>query len=229
MGNLLDDPVVEGFVVSARDITARVAVELELRKTLSLLTATLDSTADGILVVDMGGRFTSFNARFVEMWRVPEAILAARDDAAATAFGDRAVGLAGGISGEGGRAVCQSRGRVERHRRVQRRSSVRRLLKATVVDGAVVGRVWSFRDVTERRRTEQELRESEQQFRQVFNQGPLGIALVDLDARIIDANRALCRFVGARDKSSWVRRSRPSPTRRTLTRSPNLPARSQRR
>jgi len=64
------------------------------------------------------------------------------------------------------------------------------------VGGVAVGRVWSFRDVTERRRAEQELRESEQQFRQVFNQGPLGIALVDLDSRIVEANRALCRFLG---------------------------------
>ncbi len=71
-----------------------------------------------------------------------------------------------------------------------------RYSKPQYVDGVVVGRVWSFRDVTERKRTEEELRESEQQFRQVFNQGPLGIALVDLDSRIIDANRALCRFVG---------------------------------
>jgi PAS domain S-box-containing protein len=64
------------------------------------------------------------------------------------------------------------------------------------VDGTAVGRVWSFRDVTQRKRTEEELRESEQQFRQVFNQGPIGIALVDLDSRIMNANRALCRFVG---------------------------------
>ena len=48
-----------------------------------------------------------------------------------------------------------------------------------------------------------ELRESEQQFRQVFNQGPLGIALVDLDSRIVDVNRALCRFVG-RTKNELV-------------------------
>jgi PAS domain S-box-containing protein len=194
--NLLDDPVVEGFVVSARDITARVAVELELRKTLYLLTATLDSTADGILVVDMGGRFTSFNARFVEMWRVPEAILAARDDAAATAFAIEQ--LASPEAFQAKVAELYANPEAESSDVVEFRDGrvFESYSKPQYVDGAVVGRVWSFRDVTERRRTEQELRESEQQFRQVFNQGPLGIALVDLDARIIDANRALCRFVG---------------------------------
>ena len=84
--NLLDDPTVGRFVVSACDITARVAAELELRKTLSLLTATLESTADGILAVDTAGRISSFNRRFAEMWRLPDSILATRDGAEVVAF-----------------------------------------------------------------------------------------------------------------------------------------------
>src|SRR5689334_16160187 len=72
--NLLDDPTVGGYVVSAHDVTERVAMETELREALSLLHATLDSTADGILVVDATGRITSFNRRFAEMWHLDEAI-----------------------------------------------------------------------------------------------------------------------------------------------------------
>ena len=63
--NLLDDPTVGGYVVTAHDVTEQVAVETELRAALSLLHATLDSTADGILVVDSDGHITSFNRRFV--------------------------------------------------------------------------------------------------------------------------------------------------------------------
>jgi PAS domain S-box-containing protein len=196
--NLVDDPTVEGFVVSAHDITARLAAELEVRETLSLLTATLESTADGILVVDSAGRFTSFNSRFVELWRMPEPILAARDDAAAVsfvvaqlaepeAFKAKVRELYASPEAESFDVIEFTDGRVfERFSRPQR------------VDGAIVGRVWSFRDVTDSKRTEEELRESEQRFRQVFNQGPLGIAVVGLDARITTANRALCRIVGRR-------------------------------
>ncbi|HXX90318.1 MAG TPA: EAL domain-containing protein [Acidimicrobiales bacterium] len=155
--NLLDDPIVSGFVVSAHDVSARVAVESELHTTLSLLTATLDSTADGILVVDDEGRITSFNRRFAQMWRIPESILRARDDAAAVAFvleqlerPDAFVAkleeLHAQPESESADILEFKDGRVfERHSKPQR------------VGGKVVGRVWSFSDITERKRLEAEL------------------------------------------------------------------------
>ena len=77
--NLLDDPTVGGFVISAHDIRARSLAESRLRDALSLLTATLDSTADGILVVNNAGQVTSFNSRFKELWKVPDSLLEAGD------------------------------------------------------------------------------------------------------------------------------------------------------
>ena len=64
--NLLDDPTVNGLVVSGHDITDRLAVEQSLRSANSILEATLESTADGILVVDADDRFSSFNRRFTK-------------------------------------------------------------------------------------------------------------------------------------------------------------------
>ena len=84
--NLLDDPIVEGLVISAHDATAQVCAELELSEALSLLTATLDSTADGILVVDTAGKITSFNRRFAEIWQLPDDILTSGDATAALHF-----------------------------------------------------------------------------------------------------------------------------------------------
>ena len=155
--NLVGDPTVGGFVVSAHDITSRVATEVELRETLSLLTATLDSTADGILVVNTAGKITSFNRRFADMWHLPESVLAPRDDAAAIAFVmdqlvdpeafEEKVGeVYASPDAEINDSLQFKDGRVfERYSRPQR------------VDGALAGRVWSFRDVTEHKRLETEL------------------------------------------------------------------------
>jgi len=196
--NLLNDPTVGGFVISAHDTTARSAAELERDATLSLLTATLDATADGIVVVDLEGRITSFNCRVAEMWRLPAAVLDTRDARLArefvsdqladpAAFAARLAKVHADPELDSSDVLEFADGRVfERHSRPQR------------LGGEIVGRVWSFRDVTESRRAEAELRASEERFRQVFEQGPLPIAVVDLASRITNANNALCELLGRR-------------------------------
>ena len=52
------------------------------------------------------------------------------------------------------------------------------------------------RDHTERKRTEEAVRESEERFRQVFEQGPLGVAILDLDYRWVSVNPKLCEMLG---------------------------------
>jgi PAS domain S-box-containing protein len=51
----------------------------ELAKSLSMLNATLESTADGIVVVDLDGRTVSFNSQYAALWNFPAAMLARRD------------------------------------------------------------------------------------------------------------------------------------------------------
>jgi len=155
--NLIDDPTVGGYVVTAHDISDQMAADLELRKALSLLQATLDATADGILVVDTSGQIVSFNQRLVEMWMVPDSILAAGNRRKVTDFvSDQLVNpevykarverVYQDAEAESHDTLEFTDGRVfERISRPQR------------VDGEVVGRVWCFRDVTERKLLEERL------------------------------------------------------------------------
>ena len=148
---------VVGGATIARDITERRRAERDLQNTLSLLGATLESTADGILVVDPAGHITSFNARFAEMWRLPAPLLASGDDRAAIAFvldqlqdPDAFVAKVESLyhqpDAESHDTLLFKDGReFERSSKPQR------------VAGAVVGRVWSFHDVTDRKRLEAEL------------------------------------------------------------------------
>lgn len=69
-----------GILTACEDITERKKAENELENTLSLLNATLESTADGILVHDLTGKIITFNKKFAEMWRIPESLLATSDD-----------------------------------------------------------------------------------------------------------------------------------------------------
>ena len=155
--NLVDDPTVRGLVVTAHDVSARVSTELELRDTFSLLNATLESTADGLLVVDMDRRITSFNSRFTEMWQVPESLLSAGDDQAILtfvldqlpdpeAFLARVDELYSQRDSESNDTLVFKDGRV-----------FERFSKPQYVAGSVVGRVWSFSDITEQKQLENEL------------------------------------------------------------------------
>ena len=62
------------------------------------------------------------------------------------------------------------------------------------------GNAWrvigAMQDLTERKQAETNLRESEERFRRVFEEGPLGLALVARDYRFLKVNSALCRMVG---------------------------------
>ena len=62
------------------------------------------------------------------------------------------------------------------------------------------GKAWrvigAMQDLTDRKQGEANLRESEERFRRVFEEGPLGLALVGRDYRYLKVNSALCQMVG---------------------------------
>jgi two-component system sensor histidine kinase/response regulator len=148
---------VQYFLAVVEEITSRKEAEADLEKSFSLLKATLESTADGILVVDSSGRIIQYNQKFARMWGIPPEILASENDNDALTFvrdqltdPDNFLENVKNLYSESETTTSDllefKDGRVfERYSQPQK------------INNKSVGRVWSFRDITEKKRAETEL------------------------------------------------------------------------
>jgi len=146
------------------DLEKRVAERTaELAGSVSLLHATLESTADGILVVDSEGRVTHFNEKFASMWQIPREIAATRDDRQMMDFALGQVKepeqFAAGVKELYAHPEKESFDLLEfKDGRVFERQS-----KPQFIEQICVGRVWNFRDITERKKAEAKLNKANDQ------------------------------------------------------------------
>ena len=172
------------------------AQEENLEYTVSLLRATLESTADGILVVDRKGRIVSYNRRFADMWGIPEDALAHQDYKRALAyilkqlkyrdaFLARVKDLCNKTEDQSFDIIEFLDGRIfELYSQPQS------------IEARIVGRVWSFRDVTDRQRAEEALRQSEEKYRTLINLASDGILLTLPDGNLLEVNNKMMELLG---------------------------------
>lgn len=169
----------------------------ELEQALSLLSATLESTADGILVVDRAGMVSNFNKRLLSMWNVPESLMSHSLDVLIAHvlpgvknpkqfLGRFAADLADSPADESIDVVEFRDGRVfERYSRPH------------MLGGECVGRVWSFRDVSEHHRSQVLLMEREHRFRSLFADNPVPMWVYHLDTlEVVEVNEAAVQKYG---------------------------------
>lgn len=125
----------------------------ELAYALAVTPATLEATADGILALDGTGRVTSWNRKFLEIWQVPPEVIEERD-----ANKVRAVIARQLKDPEGYRA------RIDKIEATALKSfdlleltdgqQIERYSEVILVENRPAGRVWSFRNVTERNQSD---------------------------------------------------------------------------
>jgi diguanylate cyclase (GGDEF)-like protein/PAS domain S-box-containing protein len=124
--------------------------ELDERELLiSELQATLESTADGILVTDLAGRIRAFNRRFAQIWGLPESLLTERQDEAVYEWMRRSVvdpeAYSRRLSQIGEATLLQASERITLHSG----QVLERVTQPQNCRGRPCGRVWAFRDHTE--------------------------------------------------------------------------------
>ncbi|PVV84446.1 PAS domain S-box protein [Dehalogenimonas alkenigignens] len=174
----------------ARDITERKKAEAELRRSMSLLAATLEATADGILVVGLDGKVQRYSSRFAKMWGIPKSLLAKGDDnalldnvlsqlAEPQQFLDKVHELYAHPSRSSFDTLLFKDGRVfERYSRPQK------------IGEQIVGRVWSFRDVTQHQTMEDRLLRAAEEWRATFDAISTPVSIQDRDFKILRVNKA---------------------------------------
>ncbi len=163
-----------GFTGATVDITERKEAEEQLGFANTVLTREIESSPDAILVVDANGRMSSFNQRFIDLWSIPPDIAQSRDDNAAlasvlskvkdpAAFMDRVKHLYEHPDESVREEVELNDGRIlERHASGMRDAS-----------GKYLGRIWFFRDITDRKRDEEYLKGRNKDLEQIAAGAPL--------------------------------------------------------
>ena len=138
------------YVVALHDRSEQVHAQRELEVAAAQLAATLESTADGILVTDLSGRIRNCNQRFAQMWEVPPELLLQRDDDALLEWMRRSV--------VDPAAYMRRMAALEEATMLQS-SDVLQLHSGKVIErvslpqcsrGRPIGRVYSYRDITEK-------------------------------------------------------------------------------
>ncbi|MES2185395.1 MAG: EAL domain-containing protein [Pseudomonadota bacterium] len=180
----------DAWLVAAVDRTQQQEAEAELEKLVAELRATLESAADGMLVCGLDGGIRAFNRRFAQIWDVPKELLVRRDDAAVhallasrladpQAYTQRLGAIAADIEAEASDLLLLHSGRV-----------VQRLSLPQFSRGRVIGRVFSFQDITARVAADDGLRLAAK----VFESSPDAVFITDAQQRIVSVNPACCRL-----------------------------------
>jgi len=173
----LKDVPMRAFRFALQELAVRKTTEERLAKSLSIFSATLESTGDGIFVTDVHGRAVVSNQRFIDMWNLPKACCSEGDDLrTVSALADQLRDPAGFLATQKDltRHIERDHGAVLdlRDGRLFEWNS-----RPQYIDGVVVGRVSSFRDISERKRAEALLTAEKEVLEMVVCGSPLKAAL----------------------------------------------------
>jgi len=191
---------VNGVEGTIRDLTERKQTEEKLKQSLSMLQATLDSTDDGILVTNLQSRITGYNKRFKEMFHHREETLESGEDAAIInavldlmRYPDQFVSkiqyLYDNIDLESFDTLELIDGRI-----------LERYSKPQILDGKAIGRVWNFRDVTEKRKSEQQIHLMAQTLKSINE----SISITDTANTILFVNDSFIKTYGYTSENELI-------------------------
>lgn len=170
----------------------------ELEYAMSLNKATINSTLSGILVIDNQGKITDYNERLISLWNLPEPILKSNSASVFFDFLGEQLEDANPLLEEkelhlhpASNVVCFKELQLKNGRTFEFNAHPHRLHQQ------IIGRVISFRDISEVYKAQQHLQQSEHRFRTIFNHSPIGIVMGGGFGRPMEhVNPRFCEMLG---------------------------------
>jgi PAS domain S-box-containing protein len=158
------------LIGTMRDVSDKKIIEYQRERSISLLKATLESTADGLLAADKNGVWTNFNQKFVDIWNIPPRLVENRNDAELKKYVTATIvdseSFLAKVRGLSSDSHAHSFDMVE----LKDGKILECYSQPQSIGEEIVGRVWSFRDITERKRIETALKVSDEKLSALSNQ-----------------------------------------------------------
>jgi PAS domain S-box-containing protein len=191
------------------DITERKKIEETLKYRKALLEAQNEAIPDAILIVDSNGKMLSLNKNFAKIWGMPDDIIAKKDDNAALEYATSMVMDPEGFIERV--KYCYAHPEIKAHDEILLKDGriLDRYGNAVVgEDGTNYGWAWYFRDITEQKKSEQIIKESEQKYRGLFEKMEQGFCIIEvifdeennpIDYRFVETNPTFKQQTGLND------------------------------
>jgi len=187
--------------VAISDMTEIVQVEEEIKLKNVILSTQQETSLDGILAVDENGNILSFNRHFIELWDIPEDVIASGShERVLQPVVDKLADPGEFVS----RVTYLHDHKDEKHRDevLLKDGRVLDRYSAPIVgqDRKYYGRVWYFRDITGRKEAEETLRETNEYLNKLIDFANAPIIVWDPDFRIIRFNHAFEHLTGRNER-----------------------------
>jgi PAS domain S-box-containing protein len=195
-----------GSLAIVMDVTERRRMEETLRESEERFRKIFESASDSIIYLDRSGRIIDVNEKAVQVFGGSKQELVGKHFIKLGIFFSRDIPkllsiFARILAGKPGYTNILIRNRISQERYLECSSSI------VKIDNKFVGVLVIARDVTERKKMEEDLRESEEKTRNILESSPDGITVVDLKGNIADCNQATLGMFGFISKEELIGKS----------------------